>query len=250
MSGHEMFIKIANKVINAFVVIALLIAGTFSAYALWDNEQVYAAAEDVMADMLNLKPTLLDLGAGFEDLLAVNEDVRAWVTLDGTGIDHPVLQGEDNLAYINTDVYGNFALAGSVFLDSRNDSTFADSVSLLYGHNMTGGRMLADLTLYKEEGFLPSHTTGTLMTPDQAYDLEVFACLITPASEDKVFEPTSWDEENIAELYEFVESEAIALDAEAMARAQEEGCRILALSTCSYEFTDARTVVFAAMRAV
>ena len=39
-------------------------------------------------------------------------------TLDHTKIDYPIPSGEDNLTYINTDVYGDFALSGKHLSDS------------------------------------------------------------------------------------------------------------------------------------
>ena len=114
-------LNILNFVINSFVILILFGIGLYAAYALWDNQQIYSAADDVRADMLQLKPKAEeDGGASFEDLLEINPDVRAWINTGWTNIDYPVLQGENNLTYINTDVYGKFALAGSIFLDSRN----------------------------------------------------------------------------------------------------------------------------------
>ena len=95
------------------------------------------------------------------------------MTLDNTNIDHPVVQGQDNLTYVNRDVYGNFALAGSIFLDSRNDSSFSDPYSLLYGHHMENSGMFGDLALYKEEAFFQENSTGYLITPEGVYDLEI-----------------------------------------------------------------------------
>ena len=115
----------------------LLTAGAYSAYALWDNNQVYAAVDNVQGELLQFKPAADgENGASFEELLAINSDVKAWLTLDNTAIDYPVVQGENNFSYINTDVYGDFALAGSIFLDSDCDGSFNDPYSLLYGHHM------------------------------------------------------------------------------------------------------------------
>ena len=86
------------------------------------------------------------------------------------------------------------------------------------------------------------------MTPEVAYDLKVLACLVVPASEDMVFDPTQWTAENVDSFFAFAESQATCLDEDAMATAKEEGCRLLVMTTCSFEFTDARTVVLAAMR--
>ena len=250
------FLKLANGLISLAVAIALVVAGGYAAYCLWDNNQIYAAAENVQEELLHLKPQITEAegeesGPTFGELLAINEDVRAWVTLDGTKIDHPVLQGETNLDYINTDVYGNFALAGSIFLDARNDSGFADPYSLLYGHHMENSGMFGDLDLYKDAEFFEENQTGTLILPSRAYSLEVFACLLVSASEDRIFNPSTWDT-RVEGLLDFAEAEALNSDSEAIARLRErieagENPQVLAFSTCSYEFTDARTIVLAAM---
>lgn len=113
----RIFLKAANSFLNFIVVFSLCIAATYAGYALWDNNQVYAAAENVQDSMIKMKPVVAEgeEGASFEELLAVNPDVCAWVSVDNTNIDFPILQGETNLSYINKDVYGNFALAGSIF---------------------------------------------------------------------------------------------------------------------------------------
>ena len=153
------FLRLANGLVSLVVAVALITAGGYAAYCLWDDGQIYAAAEDVQAELLHLKPQVEPAedgesgGPSFDELLAINPDVRAWVTMDNTKIDHPVLQGETNLDYINTDVYGDFALAGSIFLDARNAPDFTDPYSLLYGHHMANSGMFGDLDLYKDPEF-------------------------------------------------------------------------------------------------
>ena len=103
MNFHRFFLKTANSLVSLVVILFLTVAGVYSGYALWDNAQVYAAVDDVQSELLKLKPDVSEEdGASFEELLAINPDVCAWLTLDNTGIDYPVVQGEDNLSYINT----------------------------------------------------------------------------------------------------------------------------------------------------
>lgn len=246
------FLKAADSLLNLFVILALCIAGSYAGYALWDNGQVYAAAQNVQADMIKLKPVIADdgeEGASFEELLAVNQDVCAWVTIDNTKIDFPVLQGETNLTYINKDVYGNFALAGSIFLDSRNSRDFHDTVSLLYGHHMDEGDMFGDLDKFKDEAFFTENKTGLLILPDRVYDLEIFACILVSASEDVIFEPQE-HKADIHRLLDFTKQNAIHYDADKITElSQTDGEKqILLLSTCSSEFTDARTIVLTEMK--
>ena len=44
--------------------------------------------------------------AGLNELLAINPDVRGWLTIDGTHVDYPIVQGEDDMEYVNKGVYG------------------------------------------------------------------------------------------------------------------------------------------------
>lgn len=246
----KMILKAANTVINFFVVLALCTAGIYAGYALWDNNRIYAAADDVQADMIKIKPDMEndEEGASFEELLALNPDVCAWVTLDNTKVDYPVLQGETNLTYINKDVYGNFALAGSIYLDSRNDDNFSDTYAVLYGHHMEKGSMFGDLDLYKKKSFFKKNTTGILMLPDRAYKLEIFACLLIKASDDVIFDPEKW-QTDIEQLLSYVESNAVYLHKKTLNGLRESRKpQVLALTTCSSEFTDARTIVLAAMK--
>ena len=246
----ERILKILNSLVTLVAALALLTAGAYSGYALWDNSRVYAAAENVQADMLKLKPDTggaADAAASFSKLRAINPEVCAWLTLDGTKIDYPVLQGADNLSYINKDVYGNFALAGSIFLDSGCNNTFHGAYSLLYGHHMDKHRMFGDLDLYKDKKFFDENTTGTLILPDRTYQLEIFACLLVPASEKTIFQTQRW-QTDIDGLLKFAGSNAMWVHQDVIDRVQnEEKPQVLGMSTCAAEFTDARTIILAVM---
>ena len=199
--------------------------------------------------MLKFKPNMdnaKDRIASFKKLLAINPDVCAWITMDGTKIDYPVVHGETNLTYINTDVYGDFSLAGSIYQDSRCDASFHDKYTLLYGHHMANHNMFGDLDLYKEEEFFNENRTGVLILPDRGYDLKIYAYLLEVASEDMIFEVAQRNED-ISSLHNFVEKNAIYLHKDTFEEAKKANTQILALTTCSSEFTDARTIILAVM---
>ena len=199
MSIRRACVRAVNSMVSLVIILAMLLFGSYSAYALWNNRQIYSAAQDVQLQMRELKPDVeAENGPSFEELLAINPDVKAWVTMDGTAIDYPILQGETNLSYINTDVYGRFALAGSIFLDCRNKGDFSDCYNLVYGHHMANSNMFGDLDLYKDPEFFRKNTTGTLITQYGVYDLTVLALLLVPASEDSIFEvPRNQDPDKV-----------------------------------------------------
>ena len=237
------------QVFSVLPSLLVLLAVVWSGYALWDNSRVYAAADNVQAGLLAFKPQPQeDNSISFGQLRDINPDVCGWLTLDGTAIDYPVVQGESNFTYLNTDVYGSFALAGSIFLDVDCDADFSGRYSLLYGHHMENGRMFGDLDKYKDGAFFRQNTTGTLTLPGGSYRLEVLACLVVPASEQAIFAPGKW-RSDAGGLLPFVEENALQMDAQALRALEEEpeGAQFLAMATCSGEYTDARTVVLARM---
>lgn len=245
---HKWFLKTANSVITFLVVAALCLCGLYAGYCLWDNNRVFSSAENVQADMLKLKPSEdTPGGPSFDELRAVNPDVCAWITIDNTNIDYPVLHGATNLTYINTDVYGNFSLAGSIFLDSRNSGDFSDPYSLIYGHHMDKGQMFGDLDLFKSKSFFDANRTGTLLTPGKVYKLDIFACFIINAAEDKIFDPLYWNSD-IKKIVDYAQSEAMFVRSDAVAQLRNTASpQVLALSTCSTEFSNARTILLASM---
>ncbi len=253
----RLFLRACNSVVNLVVILALMLSGSYAVYALWDNNQVLDSALDVQADMIKLKPNIVvsddvepDNSQSFEELLSINSDVRGWIAMDNTKIDFPVLQGANNLTYINKDVYGNFALAGSIYLDSNNDPKLADFYSLLYGHHMSEGRMFGDLDLYKDASFFEKNSTGVMILPDKIFNLHITACLVVDANDRWFFEPMAV-QENIEGLLNYAEENAMHLNRDILQRARDtEGVQLLALSTCSSEFTDARTIVLTLMEPV
>lgn len=106
------------------------IPGAFTTALSWDDE------------LMELKPVKgEDANPSLQDLQNINADVCAWLTIDDTGIDYPVVRGKDDMEYINKDVYGNFALSGSIFLSSANQPDFTDPYNLIYRHHMSNGAM-------------------------------------------------------------------------------------------------------------
>lgn len=116
------------------------------------------------------------------------------------------------------------------------------------GHRKRFARyMFGDLDLYKDQDFFDENSTGTLILPDKSYNLEIFACLLIDAGEDSIFDPEQW-QTDIDGLLAFARTNSVHLRGETLAKLEQtETPKILALSTCSSEFTDARTVILAMM---
>ena len=102
-----------------------------------------------------------------------SEYVIAWLRIDGTNIDYPVVQGKNNTWFLNRNYKGEFATAGSLFLDYRNSMDFSDNFSIIYGHRMGNGEMFSDIQKFKDGDFFSSHRNGVLKRRGVSHDLEI-----------------------------------------------------------------------------
>ncbi|MBQ7841430.1 MAG: class B sortase [Lachnospiraceae bacterium] len=240
-------VDLADRILTAAVALMLILSLCYSGYALWDTWQIYEGA-GVDENILAYKPQL-DGGEAemtFSEILEINPDVRCWLTIDDTKIDYPVVQGSDNVKYVNTNIYGEFSLSGSLFLDYRNASDFSDFYSLIYGHHMEADAMFGELMHFVEADYFNEHQTGELLLPGNGYELEIFACLQTDAYDTKVFYPNISEETEKEDLLNYLKEEAVQYRDIGVTTADQ----IVGLSTCSDASTNARTVVYARMKEV
>ena len=228
-------VKWINSIVNGAVLLTFLLLFAYGCYALWDSGQVYAASDAAQYEVY--KPDVDD-SLSFEALMAQNSEVFGWLNVDGTNIDYPLVQADDNDKYINTDVLGKFSLGGSIFLDYRNDRHFTDFNSIIYGHHMEKAAMFGELANFKGRDYFESHRYGSLYYDGQNHRLEFFAFLETDAYDSDIYTPALLSGQR-EEMIESLASKAthwreIDLDG---------GDHLVLLSTCTSDSTNGRHVL-------
>ena len=90
----------------------------------------------------------------FAKLKQKNSDAIAWIKVNGTDIDFPVVKGTDNSYYLTHNFDKEKNKAGWIFADYRNKFDGTDKNIIIYGHNMKNGSMFASLKdVIKEEWY-------------------------------------------------------------------------------------------------
>lgn len=178
----------------------------------------------------------------FESLQAINPDVVAWIYLEGTVINYPVVLGHDNSEYLYKLVDGTTNSAGSIFMDYRNQPEFSDRNTILYGHHMKDKTMFAPITNYKDQAFYEEHPACLILTPEGNFKLEFFAGFVADLNGD------AWKLEFApnGEFGSWLEKAMANSTFESMIIPTPED-RVVTLSTCSYEYDDARYVLMGIM---
>lgn len=175
----------------------------------------------------------------FDSLREKNPDTVGWIYIEDTHIDYPVVQGKDNDYYLHRLFTGGTAISGSIFLDSECPSDFTGFNSILYGHHMRNGSMFHDLEFFKEQEFYENHPYAILMTPEHAYVIQLFAGFVSKTSMDSWKVDFETDQEKQSWLTWLMSKSNFERKL-----TPTINDRILTLSTCSYEFNNARYVVY------
>lgn len=225
--------------------LALLLFSAAQLYGYWQeghqSEEVYTQlSQEVqlpqsdLAEEENISWPEVDFSALWE----TGPQIVGWLTCEGTQIHYPVVQGEDNDYYLTHLPDGSYNPGGSLFLDCRAAADFSDAHSIIYGHYMKNGTMFADLTGYKEQAFYDAHPRMLLVTPEGRFTVELFSGYVASVEE------SAWELDFSAQeewkLWLEETRERSVFQSEVQPSLQD---KVLTLSTCSYEFENARFVV-------
>ncbi|MBO4604703.1 MAG: class B sortase [Clostridiales bacterium] len=222
------FWKTLNTIYDDLLILALVLILLVVIYSAYDTGYIFKQAAD--DSYTRFRPDRVN-AAGIEES-PITDAMVGWVTIDGTPIDYPIMQGDDNLEYLNKDPAGNYSLSGSIFLDSRNSPDFTDPYSVIYGHHMQYGRMFGALDSFLDEGYLTEHTTGRLMVGkngETIYKLKVILAVHADAKEELVLDAA--DNEAVRRIL--------------LEKGYNEDNRILGMVTCTDAASSERTVLFA-----
>ncbi len=191
--------------------------------------------------------------AKYAQLYAANDDLKGWISIPGFDINLPIVQGTDNKYYLKKDVYGKYTTYGVPFFDYRM-TNFKDlhKNSVVYGHNMRHDDLIFGMLenyRFIDEGFqkAPVIECNTIYG-DHAWF--VYAVFITNGKESQdngyLFPYNFIDVSNskFAAYIEEIDKRKLYTTGVDI----NETDKILTLSTCCYDFEDARLVVVARKR--
>lgn len=219
-------------------------------YGSYENHRMYAAVQETYTDSLpedemshkniEAQEDLL-IRERFLPLLEINEDTVGWITVPNTPIDYPVVQTKDNDYYLDHNFQHFKSDAGSIFMDFRNAPELSDRHSIIYGHHMRDGSMFKGLLNYQDEDFFENNRTITIQTLAQETEWEVFSAYVTATDFYYIVTDFSSDQDYL-DFLQLVQKKSQIQPNDVNFTHEDQ---LLTLSTCAYDFEDARFVVHA-----
>ena len=209
-----------------------------SGFKIYTTLRDYKKADNVYSELRDTKNNFDNTTEATKDLSSINSDYQFWINVEGTNIDYPVVQGSDNDFYLNHDFNKNYLPAGSIFLDYRNDFE-ADYNTVIYGHHMRNSTMFGQMEKFKKEDFFEKNKTITLTSKDDIYEYEIFAIGVYDA--DFGYNAVDFNDEDDFKIF----LDKILSKSMYSRNIVNSSDKIITLSTCSYEYDNARTAIFA-----
>ena len=192
---------------------------------------------DIESTEKQTNPPSPPISIDFSKLTAENEDIVGWIYSQDTPINYPVVQTNNNSKYLHSDLNGNYLINGTIFVDYRNQEIGKDLNYIVYGHSMNNESMFGSLLNYKEQSYYESHPTIYYLTDIADYRIELIAGLVV--STDELIYQTTPDLDNL-ESYIKQARENSSFKSNTK---YQVGDNIITLSTCTYEYDDARYVL-------
>ncbi len=113
--------------------------------------------------------------ANLASMQKTNPDLYGWISVAGTNINYPLVQGDDNDYYLEHAYTGDYLPVGSIFVDYRcNTSITKNYNTVIYGHNVMNGTMFHDVEKFRNDEYF-NDVDIVIYTMDGIYYYEPFS---------------------------------------------------------------------------
>ena len=141
--------------------------------------------------ILNMSGNSILLGhndVGFTELKNINPNTKGWIQVNGTNINYPFVQTNDNKFYLNHTYDNTYNSAGWVFMDYRNNIENLSKNTVLYAHGRLDNTMFGSLkNITKSNWFNDSNNYIVKLSTEYENTLwQVFSVYHIPTTNDYI----------------------------------------------------------------
>lgn len=231
------------KNIKILLLVLLLAILSFGLYKINQIKKELDNAEKIKEELIELveipevpseEPSF---EVNFDELKKINSDVIGWIVIEGTQVNYPIVQANNNTFYLSHSYDKKWNSLGSIFADYQSSNNFSDYNTFIYGHHTKNGSMFGELYKYMNKEFYESHKSFNLYTPDDNYLAEVFSAYVDSTKSDSYNQSFS----SIKEFEDYINlvKEKSNYDTEIEIDVSKD--KIITLYSCSHESNRQKT---------
>lgn len=153
----------------------------YSAYNLWNiytqqNQSETANGSEIVEQAK--KESQENKEKGFEpdwnSLKAQFPDLVGWIYVPGCDTNYPVVQGGDNIFYLDHAANLEYSRYGAVFLNAEQPKDLTDDNTIIYGHSSDDGAIMTNIYNFNDEKFFNEHPYFYYLTPEKNYRCSIY----------------------------------------------------------------------------
>ncbi len=180
--------------------------------------------------------------SGMEEASAPDTEVVGWLYSPGTVIDYPIGFSGDNSYFLNHTLDGEERIAGALFLDGGCPTDFSAPHSVIYGHCMRNGSMFGSLSKYRNQDYYEAHSCMYLtLANGEKYQLCIFSVYTANSETERSCWQTGF-RQGSSQLTGWLAMAESRSCIQSIYEVPEAG-KYVTLSTCAYEYTNAKCLV-------
>lgn len=241
-----------KKVLYIIITIALIGTMLISAINIFNNltedrkqEKVYNELSQYISVENQQENNEKQQSEDYSKVFKLNTDMVAWLKIEGTNINYPVMQTPQNPDYyINKNFYKQDSSWGTPYMEEECDINSSSNL-IIYGHHINNHRMFGGLENYKDKKYYNNHKVIKLIAERDVREYEIVT----------VFKTTVY-EENEFKYYEFINYKIQQQLDDFINQCESKafyntgvkctgGDKLITLSTCEYSSKNGRLVVVA-----
>ncbi len=221
--------------------------------------QSTTAPPETESTTVETEPPPLVMLENMKSFAEENPDTAGWITVSNTNINNVVVQTDNNEYYMDKDFYGNYNIAGQLYIDFRcvaNDYNDKQSDNIIvYGHNQADNTMFGTLKKYKIKkdntknfDFYLENPTFKFSNLYEEYTYKIIAMFVIEVEPYQTRDGVIFDYHNYINFgkkrtFSDFEENILARTAVNTGVDFNENDKFMTLSTCSNEFDQSRFVV-------
>lgn len=137
------------------------------------------------------------INVDFKQLLNTNNQTKGWIQVNGTNINYPFVQTNNNKYYLTHSFDKSYNQAGWVFLDYRNNISNLGKNTIIYAHGRHDKTMFGSLKNILNSGWLNNSNNYVIKLSTETENTlwQVFSVYRIPTTSDYIQTEFSSDEE-------------------------------------------------------
>src|SRR5574344_1050884 len=169
------------------------------------------------------------INVDFDNLKSINSDVKGWIKVNGTNINYPFVQTNNNSYYLTHAFDKSYNSAGWVFMDYRNGLITENKNTILYAHGRINGTMFGTLKNILTNKWLDNSDNFIIKTSTEEENglWQVFSVYRIPTTSDYLQTSFTSDEEFVSFANKLIDRSAYNFNTSV-----SKNDKIITLSTC------------------